>query len=170
MPARAALGAALALGVAGCSATVALAPESPEAAAANTTATVEGYDVPAIEGRILEGDRRSIVVERCNDGRTVPVARENIRDIDHPGDVLALGGVMVVVVGAALLPLSFYSEGSCANAYTSGSGCNEPERHSGWAVPSIALLSVGVGATVTGLVIWKVSVAAARDAAHRYSW
>jgi hypothetical protein len=157
-----AFAALLALAPTGCSATLALEPESPEARQANTTDTVDGADLPAIEGRILESDRHRLVVERSGDEQSVMVSREAIRDIDHPGNVVALVGVGLLLVGAVMLPLSFVREST--SCLSSTSGCDPPEGDlNALGGVALATLSAGGATSLTGLVIWKISKAAARD-------
>ncbi len=156
--------AVLAVAASGCSATVALAPQSLVAPAANRSTRIDGQDLPAIEGRILGSDGHHLVVERCHDGRAVTVPREDVRDIDHPGNWLAGVGVVLAAAGLVLLPfgLSYNKPRSCA--YSDSSSCSTSEPYGiALTAPGVALLSVGVPTAITGLVIWKTSKAAAKD-------
>jgi hypothetical protein len=64
-------------------------------AGCSTTATIHRVNGPAYEAKILQSDPTSLDVQG-DDGRPYRVPREQISDIDHPGNVLA-------TVGAALL-------------------------------------------------------------------
>ena len=159
-----ALAALLALGPIGCTATLALDPASPAARQANTTDTVDGEELPAIEGRILESDRDQLMVERCHDGQPIPLSRESVRDIDHPGNVVALLGVGLTVVGIALLTVSFFGPGcSGSYSYTDPPPDSCGEDFGELRPPAVVALVLGGATSLTGLVIWKISKAAARQ-------
>jgi hypothetical protein len=64
-------------------------------AGCSTTATIHRVSGPAYEAKILQSDATSLDVQG-DDGRPYRVPREQVSDIDHPGNVLA-------TVGAALL-------------------------------------------------------------------
>src|SRR4051812_39257567 len=63
------------------------------AASCSTTATIERRNGSAVNARIVGSDAESVYVESF--GGTTPIPRNDITDIDHPGDAAA-------VVGAAL--------------------------------------------------------------------
>lgn len=64
-----------------------------------TTATVSRVNAPAMEGRIVSSDQRAIYVQTAGD--TFPIARDEISDIDHPGNVAATIGAIVTGYGIA---------------------------------------------------------------------
>lgn len=77
-------------------------------ATACSTATVTLKGGRTIEGRIVKSDARRVVVRRAGPsawvsgnprGGTVRVARRQIEDVDHPGNVAAAAGVLLTTVG-----------------------------------------------------------------------
>jgi hypothetical protein len=68
-------------------------------AGCSSTATIHRVNGPAYEAKILRSDPTSLDV-LGDDGRPYRVSREQVSDIDHPGNVLAtVGAVLVGVAG-----------------------------------------------------------------------
>ncbi len=65
----------------------------------SSTATLTRVGAPEVDGKVVTSDSQTIYVE--TDGRTSPIARQSVTDIDHPGNVAAIVGGMVTAYGAA---------------------------------------------------------------------
>jgi len=98
------------------------------------------HDVPIMRSTPTE------IIVRTNDGeRAIP--RAEIRDIDHPGNVLALAGLPILALGVANLAGAW----SCAD----GDGASN-----GWCVGTgLGFLTASIGGLMTafGLAIWSRS-------------
>ena len=66
-------------------------------AGCSTTATISRTNGPAFEAEILGSDANSLRV-RDDYGREFAVAREEVADIDHPGNVLSTIGVVLIAM------------------------------------------------------------------------
>jgi hypothetical protein len=66
--------------------------------ACNRTATVYRHNLPSYEARIVDGDAEAIVVEDEQGGRH-RVPRREVHSIDHPGDGLAIVGLVSLALG-----------------------------------------------------------------------
>ena len=68
-------------------------------AGCSTTATIHRVNGPAYEATILRSDPTSLEIQG-DDGRPYRVPREQVSDIDHPGNVLAtVGAVLMGIAG-----------------------------------------------------------------------
>lgn len=108
-----------------------------------TTATISRINAPAMEGRIVSSDQRSIYVQTAGD--TFPIARDEISDIDHPGNVAATIGAVVTGYGIANIALGAEDCDRGGAAYCTG-----------------VFLPAAIGAPIMayGLVTWLKSVSA----------
>jgi hypothetical protein len=68
-----------------------------------STATITRVGARPIEAKIVGSDARAIFIE--TDGVRSPVARDEISDIDHPGNVAATIGTIVTGYGIANIAL-----------------------------------------------------------------
>jgi hypothetical protein len=67
------------------------------------TATIVRNDSPNNEAEILHSDERAIYVAGA-EGQTYRIGRENVVDIDHPGNVeLVVGGILLAFGGALVI-------------------------------------------------------------------
>lgn len=78
-------------------------------AGCGTTASIKRHDGRDIEGKIVGGDVANVYV-RTAGGKPLPVPRESITDVDHPGNVLAIIGVVNALAGA----VNAFALGACA--------------------------------------------------------
>jgi hypothetical protein len=117
--------------------------------ACSTTATITERDTTRYEVAIVRSTPSELIVATRNGER--PIARDQISDIDHPGNV-------AIVVGSALLAAGALN---LAGLYS----CQDSRRSdfcAGWAGGGALALS-GLGLVVWGAVVWTQSVHAARD-------
>jgi len=77
-------------------------------AACSTTSTIHRAHGPAYEAEIVDSDVNTLRV-LGDDGRIHEVSREEVTDIDHPGNVVLTVGAILVAVGA-LVALSISSD------------------------------------------------------------
>ena len=73
-----------------------------------SSATIYRHDAPDLEATIVGGSDRYLYVE-SEDGRVVRIARKNVTDLDHPGNVEAIIGGVLLAEGAALAGLGMAS-------------------------------------------------------------
>ncbi len=71
-------------------------------AGCSTTATISRVNGPAYEAHILASDTNFLRV-RDNYGREFLVPREDVADIDHPGNVLYTIGLVLVAMSTAMI-------------------------------------------------------------------
>ena len=64
-----------------------------------TTTTIHLKDGTSIEGRIKRSDQTSIYVMSEDSSELVEIERGSVKDIDHPGDIHALVGTVLGVLG-----------------------------------------------------------------------
>lgn len=116
----------------------------------STTAHITLRDGSRVDGEIVDSDRASVVVRRS--GEEVRVPRDEIDDIDHPGNfLLTLGALGAGGWGLILLAAS-------ADVATA-----EGETHSGLLIlPAIFGVAVYTGPAVWGYRAWSTSVDNAR--------
>lgn len=142
-------------------------------ASCGRTATIHMRDGSTIEGKIVRSDESSIYVaevEKCPKKTRrfrstkicfhdeVPVLRQEIRDIDHPGDVSASIG----------LPLAAVAGGYSLALYSKSQDC---EGDDCWG-PGIAMAIIGLPCAIVavvglingiyGTVVWSSSYKAAK--------
>lgn len=67
-----------------------------------SSATLYRHNAPDLEATIVDGDRDYVYVE-TDDDRVVRVARKQITEIDHPGNVDAVVGGVLTFVGGSLI-------------------------------------------------------------------
>ena len=66
-----------------------------------TTATIHRWGAPALEAEIVDADAAKVYVSDGT-GRRYRVARKDVADVDHPGNVLLMVGVAVLALGAGM--------------------------------------------------------------------
>lgn len=115
-------------------------------AGCGTTATVSRLGSRPLDARIVGGDSASIYVE--TDSAKYAVPRNEITDIDHPGNVAATIGAIVTGYGIANI----------------AAGASDCDRYGG-AYCAGVFLPAAIGAPVMayGLVTWISSVSAAGE-------
>jgi hypothetical protein len=64
-----------------------------------TTATITRVNGPQIEAKIVGGDETKLYVQNSSAGDSTSIARNDVTDIDHPGNVAALIGGVVSAYG-----------------------------------------------------------------------
>jgi hypothetical protein len=108
----------------------------------STTATIHRVYGPAYEAEIADSDGSALRV-LGDDGRLYPVSREEVTDIDHPGNVVLTVGAVLVGI-AALVSLSIANDGD-------GSQNREEATAVGlvYGLPGLAML-IGGGVTYIG--------------------
>lgn len=103
------------------------------------TATIVTRDGRRTEALIAGGDRDHLLLQSPY-GVESAVRRAEVRDIDHPGNVLAtVGGVLAGSTGLDLVVLG----AMCSSGRTSSSGC-----------PMLLGMMGGMAAVGTGLFVW----------------
>jgi len=122
------------------------------ATACSNTATIHRNRGPAYEAKITRSEPGALYV-LGDDGREYRVPADEVRDIDHPGNVLAvLGGVSLGFAGLALA-LPSRDE----NRFEDGAGGNAR------ATVAFTYAALGLGLLVPGLAIWLRSRGAAAN-------
>ncbi|MBL8939819.1 MAG: hypothetical protein JNM69_35015 [Archangium sp.] len=117
------------------------------ASSCSTTATVLTRDRKTTEAEIIGGDR-DVLLLRNQYGLESIVRRAEVRDIDHPGNVVALlGGLLLGGGGLDLAVLG----GFCARGSTASSSCTALFVSMG------ATAALGAGMLVWGLWAWLSS-------------
>ena len=114
-------------------------------------ATVYTRTGEAIEGRIDGSDTDTIYLT-TKDGAQIPIGRDRLRSIDHPGNVAAVLSPLPLLGGASLAAMDAFAPGAKSN--TKGTvflTCG--------VVGSVAML-------VGGLIIWGGSL----SRASAYDW
>jgi hypothetical protein len=119
----------------------------------STTATVTRNDGTSIDGWIAGGTQDSVVVD-SRVGRRSEVPRNQIRDIDHPGNVHAIVGGSVLAYGGFVIASSFPD---CRASSDANLECTAT------LVPAV----IGAGILTWGLVTWLGSKEAADDRSLR---
>jgi hypothetical protein len=104
-------------------------------AGCSTTANISRTNGPAYEADIVSSDANSLHV-RDNYGREILVPREEVADIDHPGNVLYTIGLVLVAMSVPMLIAGL------ANRHQS-----QPSEWSGMA------FVIGIPEAVTGLCL-----------------
>jgi hypothetical protein len=117
----------------------------------STTATITRISGPPIEASIEGGSPSSIVLE----GGAV-VSRNDIRDVDHPGNVHAVVGG--VILGYGLLNIAAAAS-TCGD---SGEFVSKGEQNA-FCVGMVTPALVGLGMTIWGLVVNSESKSALND-------
>ena len=118
----------------------------------STTATIHRQAGPAYEATIVDSDRDSLYV-LGDDGREYVVPAEQVRDVDHPGNVLVVvGGITLGVAGLTAIAMSNNDRGSSSST--------------DWAVPAL-YGAIGLGLLVPGLTTWARSTGAATNVMPR---
>lgn len=123
------------------------------ASSCSTTATILTRDKKSTEATIIGGDRDLLLLKNTYGLESI-VRRNEVRDIDHPGNVIALlGGVLL---GGAALDLAALGA-VCASGSSAVRDCT----------PVFAMLgtaaAVGAGMLVWGLWTWLSSKNAVTD-------
>ncbi len=117
------------------------------ASSCSTTATVLTRDKKTVEAEIIGGDR-DVLLLRNPYGLESVVRRTEVRDIDHPGNVLALVGGLFA--GGSALDLAVLG-GVCATTSRSSSSCTTIFATMGTAT------AIGASLLVWGLWQWLTS-------------
>jgi hypothetical protein len=120
----------------------------------STTATIMRTSGPPIEASIEGGSPSSIVLEG---GAVVP--RSEVVEVDHPGNVHAVVGG--VVLGYGLLNIAAGS----ATCGDSGKFSSKGEQN-GYCIGMVTPALVGVGMLIWGLVVHSGSKSALNDTSH----
>jgi hypothetical protein len=111
------------------------------------TATISYRGGSKVEGTIVGSSRNFIEVKQESGGRVKSIARDDIADIDHPGNVLALAGSLLLAFG--VVTLAAWGLGDCENRALGGcAGLYTPP-------------AVGAGLVIWGTVVWMRSSMAA---------
>jgi len=110
-----------------------------------TTATITSRDGSRYELAILRSTPDAVVVDSRDGARAIP--RDQIRDIDHPGNVLETAGAVLLLLGAATLLRQPACDGRSNFCV-------------GWA-GAAGLAGAGLTMTVVGGLTWTRSVRAA---------
>lgn len=114
----------------------------------STTAKVSLVDGRRFDARIQRSDKEHVVVE-TKAGWLVPIPRSEIADIDHPGNVAAVAGLLVSAYGALAVAKGV---GNCdKNPLGPEVGC----------ASAFFPATVGVSMLIWGLTIWTGSTHAA---------
>ena len=111
------------------------------ASGCGTTATIETRSY-TYEGEIIGRDPRSVIIvdER---GKRVAVDRDDIKDIDHPGNVAATIGVILVAYGLV-------------NIAVGASKCSSKE--AAWCFGVYSPAAIGLGMSIYGFATYGESV------------
>jgi len=111
------------------------------ATACSTTATIHRNRGPAFEATVTRSEPDALYV-RADDGREYRVPAGEVRDVDHPGNVLALlGGISL---GAAAL----------VAAAPTGDGVDRDQQQQGKLFAAGVYGVLGLALFVPGLAIW----------------
>jgi hypothetical protein len=113
----------------------------------STTARVSLFDGRRFEARIQESDKENVVVE-TKAGWVVPIPRSEIADIDHPGNVTALVGLLLGAYGAV-------------NVATVVGTCDKNPLPEVACASAFLPITVGVSMALWGTSIWSASTKAA---------
>jgi len=114
----------------------------------STTATVITRDGKRDETRVVGGDREVLLLQN-DDGAEKVVRRADVKDIDHPGNVVAtLGGLIASSYASALIVSGTFCGTSGASG---GSSCTLLLGTSG------GMTALGAGMLVWGLWAWLSS-------------
>jgi hypothetical protein len=73
-----------------------------QAAACGSSATISRRLGPPVDARVVGSDEDSIVVLH-DDGRPERIPRLDIEDVDHPGNVLAVAGLCILLAGLQIV-------------------------------------------------------------------
>jgi hypothetical protein len=112
-----------------------------------TTATITNRDGTRYEVEIVRSTPSELIVATRAGER--PIARDRIRDIDHPGNVAVLAGSVLLTAGVVSL-LGFHRcESSASSDFCIGS------------IGGVGLAASGLGMVVWGAHAWTTSVGAA---------
>jgi hypothetical protein len=117
----------------------------------STTATVVRRDGTELEGTINGGTPTGVVVT-TEDGQGAHIPRDDIREIDHPGNVHAIaGGLFVLLSGMMLVGQS--------------ESCDRNPSGECWAflIPG----AIGTTLLIWGIPVWRSSVDAAGQSSMR---
>ncbi|HVR21034.1 MAG TPA: hypothetical protein VMS65_15085 [Polyangiaceae bacterium] len=118
-----------------------------------TTATITRNDGTPVEGWILGGTQESVVVD-SRAGKRTEIPRNQIADIDHPGNVHAIVGGSVLAYGGIVIASSFPD---CRRSSEPGLTCGSA------LVPAL----IGAGIFAWGFVTWLGSKDAVDDRSFR---
>ncbi|HXU62135.1 MAG TPA: hypothetical protein VN962_10560 [Polyangia bacterium] len=110
-----------------------------------STATITSRDGSRYELAILRSTPDAVIVDSRDGARAIP--RDQIRDIDHPGNVLETAGAMLFLLGAAALLRQPECDGRTSVCL-------------GWA-GAAGLAGGGLTMTIVGGLTWTRSVRAA---------
>lgn len=87
---------------AGLGARLLLAAASVHLAACSSNASIRNRGGGLLEARIAGSDAGSLLLDHPGRG-TIRLPREQVEDIDHPGNVVVMAGVSVLLVGAYII-------------------------------------------------------------------
>ncbi len=115
-----------------------------------SSATIYRHNAPDLEASIVGGEADYLYVE-TEDGRVVRIARKNVTEIDHPGNVEAVIGGILLACAAVMVGV----------ANTSSDPGGETALYSAGGAYGLA----GVILLADGLIAWNRSTTAAEDTA-----
>lgn len=128
-------------------------------AGCGTTARITGHDGAAYVGEITGGDAESVWLDVHGEQARVP--RAAIADIDHPGNVMLVGGAVLggwsaLLLGAGLLGYSMHDGAADEPATFNGEPAGE------LALNGLIGTALGLVGVIWGHRIWSTSVENAR--------
>ena len=124
-------------------------------AGCSTAATISRYSGPDIDGRITGGGPDAIVVED-DSGISYAIPRRDVREIDHPGNVVAILGGVQAAYGVLNIAVGLSRCRDDANF------ASEAEQ-SGFCTGIFLPVVVGASMMVWGLIVHQRSSGAAKD-------
>jgi hypothetical protein len=120
-------------------------------------AAVTLKDGRTIDGRILRSDASTIYIKPRGSAAELAISREEISDINHPGDVVGLIGTAPLLTALILLSMALATRDNCN---PNGEYCGFEEAMIAiWA--GIPLASIGLGLELGGWIPYGISKSAA---------
>jgi|KBSMisStaDraftv2_1062788.scaffolds.fasta_scaffold362177_1 hypothetical protein len=120
------------------------------AAGCGSTATITRYSGGTIDGEIVSADGRNVYIRRENQALAIP--RQDIVDIDHPGNGAAVAGAILTAYGVLNIAVGAPQCDTKGAAFCTG---------------VFAPLAIGLPLTIYGVVVWQSSVSAAKPGSGR---
>lgn len=121
-------------------------------AGCGSTATISRVGGVTIDAEIVSSDARNVYVQGSD--RVTAIPREEISDIDHPGNGAATAGALLSAYGIF-------------NIIVGAPQCDT--KGAAFCVGVFTPLAVGIPLTIYGAVIWNSSVSAAQPGARKSS-
>jgi hypothetical protein len=111
-----------------------------------STATISRVKAPVIEAQIVSSDESTLHVQTSSAGDTISIARNDVTDIDHPGNVAAVIGGIISAYGLVNLMV----------------GAPKCERESVAYCAGVLLpATIGLPMMIYGITMWSASTSAA---------